>query len=74
MPPHEVGAARARARGAAPAAAAERAGTELLTLFLPPTLCRNLCAIHAKRVTIQVKDIWLARRIRGLHDFGGWGT
>ena len=25
----------------------------------------NLCAIHAKRVTIQPKDIWLARRIRG---------
>lgn len=25
----------------------------------------NLCAIHAKRVTIQVKDIQLARRIRG---------
>lgn len=28
----------------------------------------NLCAIHAKRVTIQVKDIQLARRIRGLED------
>mmetsp|Transcript_18369 Transcript_18369/g.51839 ORF Transcript_18369/g.51839 Transcript_18369/m.51839 type:complete len:164 (-) Transcript_18369:254-745(-) len=26
----------------------------------------NLCAIHAKRVTIMVKDIQLARRIRGL--------
>merc|ERR1712065_25387 len=25
----------------------------------------NLCAIHAKRVTIQKKDIQLARRIRG---------
>ena len=25
----------------------------------------NLCAMHAKRVTIQVKDIQLARRIRG---------
>ncbi|KAK4685608.1 hypothetical protein P7C73_g4533, partial [Tremellales sp. Uapishka_1] len=25
----------------------------------------NLCAVHAKRVTIQPKDIWLARRIRG---------
>jgi len=24
----------------------------------------NLCAIHAKRVTIQVKDMQLARRIR----------
>ena len=26
----------------------------------------NLCAIHAKRVTIMVKDVQLARRIRGL--------
>jgi histone H3/H4 len=25
----------------------------------------NLCAIHAKRVTMMVKDIQLARRIRG---------
>jgi histone H3 len=25
----------------------------------------NLCAIHAKRVTIKVKDLQLARRIRG---------
>ena len=25
----------------------------------------NLCAIHAKRVTIQPKDIQLARRLRG---------
>lgn len=25
----------------------------------------NLCAIHAKRVTITVKDMKLARRIRG---------
>ena len=25
----------------------------------------NLCAIHAKRVTIMIKDIQLARRIRG---------
>jgi histone H3/H4 len=29
----------------------------------------NLCAIHAKRVTIQVKDVLLAQRIRG-DDFG----
>ena len=28
----------------------------------------NLCAIHAKRVTIQRKDIQLARRIRGRTD------
>ena len=25
----------------------------------------NLVAIHAKRVTIMPKDIWLARRIHG---------
>lgn len=25
----------------------------------------NLCAIHAKRVTVMVKDMQLARRIRG---------
>jgi len=28
----------------------------------------NLCAIHAKRVTIMVRDIQLARRIRGFRD------
>lgn len=28
----------------------------------------NLCAIHAKRVTIMPKDIHLARRIRGEHS------
>jgi histone H3/H4 len=27
---------------------------------------RNLCAIHAKRVTLMVKDLQLARRIRGM--------
>jgi len=26
---------------------------------------RNLCAVHGKRVTIQPKDIHLARRLRG---------
>ncbi|CAO3573756.1 unnamed protein product [Mortierella alpina] len=31
----------------------------------------NLCAIHAKRVTIMQRDIQLARRIRGYH--GGLG-
>jgi histone H3-like centromeric protein A len=31
----------------------------------------NLCAIHAKRVTIMAKDIQLARRIRGV--WGGLG-
>lgn len=24
-----------------------------------------LCAIHAKRVTVTPKDIWLAQRLRG---------
>ncbi len=28
----------------------------------------NLCAIHAKRVTIMPKDIQLARRVRGVRD------
>ena len=31
----------------------------------------NLCAIHAKRVTIMQKDIQLARRLRGA--WGGMG-
>ena len=31
----------------------------------------NLCAIHAKRVTIMVKDVQLSRRIRGLGDITG---
>jgi histone H3/H4 len=29
----------------------------------------NLCAIHAKRVTVMKKDIVLARRIRGESGF-----
>merc|ERR1712115_585329 len=29
----------------------------------------NLCAIHAKRVTIMPKDIQLARRIRGERSY-----
>jgi hypothetical protein len=46
----------------------------LCLTHLPPSLIArrsNLCAIHAKRVTIQVKDIQLARRIRGLGDITG---
>ena len=35
------------------------------------TYDRNLCAIHAKRVTIMQRDIQLARRIRG--PWGGLG-
>ncbi len=31
-------------------------------------ITRNLCAIHAKRVTIMPKDIQLARRIRGTSE------
>ena len=39
----------------------EAAESYLVSLFEDT----NLCAIHAKRVTIQPKDIQLARRIRG---------
>ena len=35
------------------------------------TYDRNLCALHAKRVTIMQRDIQLARRIRG--PWGGLG-
>ena len=28
----------------------------------------NLCAIHAKRVTVMKRDIQLARRIRGVSE------
>ena len=32
-----------------------------------------LCAIHAKRVTLQLKDVHLVRRIRGdVDEFGAW--
>nr|BAS01639.1 histon H3 [Lotharella vacuolata] len=34
-----------------------------LTLFL---IDCNICAIHGKRVTIMNKDIYLAKRIRGM--------
>ncbi|KAK5599073.1 hypothetical protein CRENBAI_026356 [Crenichthys baileyi] len=39
----------------------EASGAYLVGLFEDT----NLCAIHAKRVTIMPKDIQLARRIRG---------
>ncbi|GAA5855182.1 hypothetical protein JCM9279_007581 [Rhodotorula babjevae] len=32
----------------------------------------NLCAIHAKRVTVQPKDMQLARRLRGETARHGW--
>ena len=45
------------------------AATEPMEVAAPPSLEPlediNLCAIHAKRVTIMPKDIQLARRIRG---------
>lgn len=50
-----------RFQSAALAALQEAAEAYLVSLFEDT----NLCAIHAKRVTIQVKDMVLARRIRG---------
>ncbi|KAK4838532.1 hypothetical protein QYF36_014524 [Acer negundo] len=35
-------------------------------------LIRNLCAIHAKRVTIMPKDFQLAKRIRGERAYFVW--
>ena len=46
---------------AADVARQEAAEAYLVVLFEDT----NLCAIHAKRVTIMPKDIQLARRIRG---------
>ena len=43
-------------------AATQEAGEAYVTGLMEDT---NLCAIHAKRVTIQPKDMQLARRIRG---------
>ena len=48
-------------RGSAVLALQEAAEAYLVGLFEDT----NLCAIHAKRVTIMPKDIQLARRIRG---------
>ena len=39
----------------------EASEAHLVSLFE----CTNLCAIHAKRVTIMPRDLQLARRIRG---------
>eukprot|EP01088_Endostelium_zonatum_P022414 TRINITY_DN962_c0_g1_i1.p1 TRINITY_DN962_c0_g1~~TRINITY_DN962_c0_g1_i1.p1 ORF type:complete len:145 (+),score=33.63 TRINITY_DN962_c0_g1_i1:30-437(+) len=50
-----------RFQSAAVAALQEAAEAYLVGLFEDT----NLCAIHAKRVTIMPKDINLARRIRG---------
>jgi len=50
-----------RFQSAAVAALQEASESYLVGLFEDT----NLCAIHAKRVTIMTKDIQLARRIRG---------
>ena len=50
-----------RWQAAALVALQEAAEAHLVGLFEDA----NLCAIHAKRVTIMVKDVQLARRIRG---------
>ena len=50
-----------RFQGSALLALQEISETYLVTLFEDT----NLCAIHAKRVTITPKDLHLARRIRG---------
>lgn len=52
-----------RFQGSAIAALQEASESFLVSLFED---C-NLCAIHAKRVTIMSKDLILARRIRGEH-------
>ena len=50
-----------RFRGSAISALQEAAEAYLVGLFEDT----NLCAIHAKRITIMPRDIQLARRIRG---------
>jgi histone H3 len=50
-----------RFQSAALAALQEAAEAYLVGIFEDA----NLCAIHAKRVTLMVKDIQLARRLRG---------
>lgn len=51
-----------RFQGAAILALQEAAESYLVSLFEDS----NLCAIHAKRVTVFPKDLKLARRIKGL--------
>ncbi len=53
--------ASARIQSSALAALQEAAEAYLIGLFEDT----NLCAIHAKRITIMPKDIQLSRRIRG---------
>ena len=58
----QMGAPYFRWQAAALVALQEAAEAHLVGLFEDA----NLCAIHAKRVTIMVKDMQLARRIRGV--------
>ena len=50
-----------RFQGTAVMALQEAAEAYLVSLFKD----RNLCTIHAKRVTLMPKDLQLAKRIRG---------
>ena len=59
VPPHMAG--KIRFQSLAIKALQESAESYLVGLFEDT----NLCAIHAKRVTIMPKDIQLARRIGG---------
>ena len=59
----EVGKYDLRFQGSAIICLQEAAEAYLVGLFEDA----NLCAIHAKRVTIMPKDIQIARRIRGEH-------
>lgn len=54
-----------RFQGSAVAALQEASESYLISLFEDT----NLCAIHAKRVTVMQKDMVLARRIRGDVDY-----
>ena len=53
-----------RFQGTAMSAFQEASESYLVTVFEDA----NLCALHSKRVTITVKDIKLARRLRGERD------
>lgn len=58
---HEVNKPDLRFQGSAIMALQEASEAHLIGLFEDT----NLCAIHAKRVTIMPKDVQLARRVRG---------
>jgi histone H3 len=58
---YKIGGQDVRFQSHAICAIQEAAEAYLVSLFEDV----NLCAIHAKRVTIMPKDIQLARRIRG---------